>query len=264
MDIFSNITDNPAFAANITEMVYDARMYWSHMKEKSVYAMAFRRGFPEPYPENDISDDDVVEAQEAYENSHPSQSKPGNSVKLRRSRRRYASVLQEQISIIENELDGDTLCKGLARLPNLTRISVLDRFIDPLDYDDYLWKDFDWYHEWSAKRFEGINPPSRWSEADYNGDGANLYLHPWDFRGIGKLFEAAFFHAPRLRELFLGCRTSNLSTGIYGLTRVPQNILDLVSRLTALKVHCRVPYNYPGKIFPRLQVSRLCYFLSGV
>ena len=155
MDIFSIITDNPAFATNITEMVYDARMFWGHMKEKTVYAAAFRRGFPDRYPENEISDDD----EDAYSNSPSRLTKTGDFHKFRRSRRQYASVLQEQTSIIEAKLDFNTLCKGLTRLPNLTRISVLDRFKGPLDYDDYLWKDFDWYRDWSAKSFEDINPP---------------------------------------------------------------------------------------------------------
>ena len=50
MDIFGKITSNPAFASNIEELVYDARLYWGHMTEYGMYARAYERGYVFDYP----------------------------------------------------------------------------------------------------------------------------------------------------------------------------------------------------------------------
>ena len=38
MDVFLEITGNTAFASNIEEMVYDARLFWSYLEDPHVYA----------------------------------------------------------------------------------------------------------------------------------------------------------------------------------------------------------------------------------
>ena len=50
MDIFGKVTSNPAFASNIKELVYDARLYWGHMTEYGMYARAYERGYVFAYP----------------------------------------------------------------------------------------------------------------------------------------------------------------------------------------------------------------------
>ena len=45
MGIFGEITSNPAFASNIRELVYDARLYWGYMTEYGMYARACERGY---------------------------------------------------------------------------------------------------------------------------------------------------------------------------------------------------------------------------
>lgn len=49
MDIFATITSNPAFASNIRELVYDARLYWGHMTEYDMYARAYECGYVSEY-----------------------------------------------------------------------------------------------------------------------------------------------------------------------------------------------------------------------
>ena len=48
MSVFQAITGNPAFAVNITELVYDARMFWSKFLEPSAYSEAYTRINPVP------------------------------------------------------------------------------------------------------------------------------------------------------------------------------------------------------------------------
>ena len=50
MEIFGKITSNPAFASNIEELVYDARLYWGHMTEYANYARAYEYGYVIEYP----------------------------------------------------------------------------------------------------------------------------------------------------------------------------------------------------------------------
>lgn len=55
MSVFQAITGNPAFAVNITELVYDARMFWSKFLEPSAYSEAYTRINPVPQLLHSIS-----------------------------------------------------------------------------------------------------------------------------------------------------------------------------------------------------------------
>ena len=44
MELFKSITENPAFASNITELIYDARLFWGYMTDYKVYAKSFADG----------------------------------------------------------------------------------------------------------------------------------------------------------------------------------------------------------------------------
>ena len=63
-----------------------------------------------------------------------------------------------------------------------------------------------------------------------------LQQYPWDFRGIDNLLKAALLHAPKLRELLIGCQNSNLSEEIYGRPDIVVTATELVSRLSLLKI----------------------------
>ena len=64
------------------------------------------------------------------------------SPECQESSAQYAWLLQEQSCIFYARKDFWTLCEGLARLPNLERISVVDRF--------------DGYVDWGALRLDGF------------------------------------------------------------------------------------------------------------
>ena len=143
MEVFSTIIENPAFASNVTELVYDARMFWGYIAETSMYARAFADGFPFRFPENDEGDDFTVDYDPEID--------PTDEEELRSSQQRYQALLEEQTSILDHGQDLDALCKGLTRLTKLNRIWVLDYFWDSVDFNAYIESHFEWYRLWSEK-----------------------------------------------------------------------------------------------------------------
>ena len=177
------------------------------------------------------------------------------STKCYASSARYAWLLQEQSCIIYAKKDFDVLCKGLARLPNLRRISVVDSFEGCDDFLPYIWTESEWdfYGEWSAKlhidpqwidfQHEIFLPPSRWS--DVASDDENT-KPPWDFRGLEHLLEAALLHAPKLKELLIGCDLSELPAGLFTSGGSARALRKLAPRLTMLKVNCAWNFHEPN------------------
>ena len=230
MDIFTTITENPVFALNITEMVYDSRIFRTHMLVPEVYYKAFKKNFPTGHP------------------SLPERDIPGKLrgfviglriSKYARSQQRYASLLQEQDAIFEAKRDFAALCAGMTRLPNLRRLYILDYFAWQFDCDTFVRVDHLWYHDWSWPAFEGIARPARWTAArmnDYDDIQENLQKYPWDFRGVDNVLKAALLHAPNLRELLIGCQNSPLSAEIYGRPGSADTVRELVPRLSLLKI----------------------------
>lgn len=226
MKIFTTITENPVFALNITEMVYDARIFSSHMLASGVYEKAFRSGFPPGHPVRPIRRENGDE----YISNLPASKCPA-------SRQCYASLLQEQIEIFEASKDLVTLSAGLSRLPNLMRISVQDI----LEHYSYRAPDaidnHQWYHDWSDHTFKGIMPPSRWNGFEMADRGQTLQQHPWDFRGIDSLWQAVVTsQLTNLRELRIGCHNSKLSEELYNRSNSAEAFSKLAAGLTKLRL----------------------------
>ncbi len=157
----------------------------------------------------------------------------------------YSSLLQEQNVILNDRKDLEALSTGMKRLPNLRRVSVLDWFTAPLDYEPFLWNpsEFQWYHHRSAKPYEDIARPLRWSGADSRNEGLHLKESPWDFRGIKNLLTALSDQGSRLQHLSLGCQMSNLSPEIYTRNEHAKILRDIARKLISFKMDCRMPYS---------------------
>ena len=235
MTIFSAITENPAFASNITELVYDATMFWGYIAEPSMYARAFADGFPFRFPENDVGDD--------FTEDYEPEIDPADEEELCSSQQRYTALLKEQTSIIDHRLDLDALCAGLTRLPNLNRIWVLDYFSDRVDFNTYIEAHFKWYRVWSQKDTADLALLSRWSEADFTP--GSLEKSPWDLRGVDNLLKALMLHPFNFKELFLGCQCSALSLEIFKRVDNMKACLTIAPLLRRLKLNCRAPLDAP-------------------
>lgn len=241
MKEFTEITNKPAFAANVTEIVYDARMFWSHSATLPVYKKEFRRKFPTRRPENESSDESDSDT-----DSWSERVSEGSHAELTASHQRYIALLQKQTSIIASGQDLISLCAGMKQLPNLERVSLLDEFMKP-DYSPFLWDDgeFEWYHWRSIKFTEGIAKPARWQETQFTA--GTLEDHPWDLKGVRNLFQALSLHAPKLKTVLLGCQLSNLSTEIFNTPAVIATLTNSAPQLTILKVDCTPPRNEPSR-----------------
>ena len=91
-------------------------------------------------------------------------------------------MLREQRTILDSEQDADLLRTGLARLTNLKRISVLDRFANP-HYQWYIPNDLQWYQGWTSKNFGFMTLPTRWERAEDTDNGTSIRSHPWIVSG---------------------------------------------------------------------------------
>ncbi len=153
--------------------------------------------------------------------------------------------MREQNVILDDRKDLESLRTAMKRLPNLRRVSVLDWFRAPLDYQPFLWdsSEFQWYHHRSAKSCEDIARPTRWSEADFSDEGMHLGESPWDFRGITNLLTVLKEQASRLQHLSLGCQMSNLSPEIYTRKEHIEVFRHVAPKLVSLKMNCRMPFS---------------------
>ena len=234
---FEEITNKPAFAANVTEVVYDARMFWSHAATRPAYDKAFFYGFPSRYEENELSDEETDGSdfdEWCRRGGGPS------SHELAASHQRYASLLKEQTSIIASGQDLIALCAGIKQLPNVEWISILDKFTST-DYSPFLWDydEWDWYHHRSNKSMEGIAKPARWQSAQFTRNA--LENHPWDLKGIENLFQAVLLHAPNIKKFVIGSQMSNLSTEIFSKPAAIGAMSKIAPRLTMIKLDCTPP-----------------------
>ncbi|KAG6986640.1 hypothetical protein G7Y79_00075g099120 [Physcia stellaris] len=233
MKEFTEITNKPAFAANVTEVVYDARMFWSHAATRPAYDKAFFRGFPSRYEENESSDEEMDDS----DFDEWCRGSPSSHEGLAASHQRYASLLKEQTSIIASGQDLIALCAGMKQLPNVEWISILDKFRSS-DYSPFLWDygEWSWYHDRSNKSMEGIAKPARWRSARLTRN--ELENHPWDFKGIENLFQAVFLHAPNIKKFVVGCQMSNLSTEIFRQPAAVEAMSKIAPQLTMIKLDC--------------------------
>ena len=65
----------------------------------------------------------------------------GNSRAWEKSLKLYAVQYEQQKKLLDQKVDFELLCRGLQLLPNLRRITRLDKFTDSLDYMPHLWDD---------------------------------------------------------------------------------------------------------------------------
>lgn len=285
ISIFKEITEKPTLAAKIKELVYDARLFWAYIAEPVVYANAFNRHFSELAADSDDNDGwpDVASDDQSDHDSDSSDSGDGSSwsfddddcptgppwrtdvqfavQNLRDSRLQYMTFLEEQTTILTSGQDMDALWTGLKRLPNLTKVSILDKFEHPLDHQPFLWgqHDHEKYDLWSHQSFGYAVAPSTWHEAEMARlqdprphakaarsqgrrgeiDPTPIKDFPWDFRGIHNLFTAIAEYVPRLAELYVGCQESCLSAEVYAEDTRMSLWKQIAPRLMALKADCQ-------------------------
>ena len=242
INIFNSITENTTFAANFTELVYDARLFCHGVLEDRQYRSYYQGSFPHS-PDDDGKEfkfiprtdgEDYLYSARVGRHSRERASVPVTGGELRKSREKYALCLRHQASILGTGQDFDTLCMGMKRLPNLQQISILDSFEDAVDISPFISTQHQWYREWSAAQFTGIVEPSRLSDLRQNPF--------WDFRGIQNLCKAVSLYAPKVQNLIFGCELRNMSTARYSKPNIRGMMRSIVPRLRKFKVYCDTSY----------------------
>ena len=236
IETFINISSNPVFARNVTELVYDARLFLSEFARYESYKEAFD-AFTVELPEDTRTKEQAYEAyyrQVAIVNwKSPGAEDYGQSLVDTMSR--YLLLLDQQQRIFEDKEDYEVLCAGLKHLPNITTVIVLDQFVEWRDWVPLRTDEHSWYHERSQREIAVPVQPVSWArDKTQDPDKSNK----WDVRGFQHLIRAVSQHGHNVVELHVASESSSAPLSIFGMDQdVCDDICSMVRRLNLLKVH---------------------------
>ncbi|KAL8793169.1 MAG: hypothetical protein Q9195_004199 [Heterodermia aff. obscurata] len=168
MEIFTQITSEPAFAVGVKELVYDARLFWGFFAGKQAHYQAIAARIDQMRESDEDSrsasegsiaavDDgssasweDELESDEEFlslsENSptavdsgSPASDNERSSLmamaERERSYNRYVELFQQQSDILDSGADYLALCRGMQHLPSLKTVSIQGVFGSGSDFD---------------------------------------------------------------------------------------------------------------------------------
>ena len=138
IDTFLSISANPTFAKNVTELVYDGRLFVSEFRLYNSYNEAFDDFLRSS--NGDVNFKDVVNRDTYHE-------------VLAKSLVRYKSLYDQQQRILQDYKDYEALLTGLNNFPNITTVTALGVFLQ---------SDQRWYDRRSRLELAESIPPERW------------------------------------------------------------------------------------------------------
>lgn len=201
---FLKISANVIFARSVTELVYDGRLFLPELVAYKPYKIAYDAynnvqpcvGYRDP------ADADQVGNGTRSTNNADSDTTPPSSLSatyrpissevyhesLATNFGRYIRMFEQQQSILEDQKDYKALLTGLSNLPNITNVTIRDKFFDgsDLSYDYRLWPE------------TGVVPLAPWPRNMHPGDAIGT---KWDVRGVHHLIRALSVHCQKLTEL---------------------------------------------------------------
>ena len=281
MKVFTDIAANPAFAQNVKELIYDARLFLPILSNYGPHYAAFAVRVEQ---ELDLSKDAIRNpsvisesdfVRHVYQNSMWNGENIGTDKVLKTVVRgdskafrakeaeslfRYSCLLQQQESVFTKAEDLKALSEGLNSFRNITRVGVSVDFRDCLEYIPYAGDRHDQYikhHQWYSSRsyteFGFVLPPSKW-DLDQLDEELVLWQWEniweqwegsrWDVRGVHNLFRAMSTHRLRIKELRIGSRHYRAPITIFQLSDIEIDQTAAMARdLTTLRLH---PYVRKG------------------
>lgn len=257
MEVFDNITSEPAFANGVTELVYDARMFWRYWtKPGAHYGAHIKYNDSENRTELDEESPSFRDIMKVLERSvvletGPSGIRRNHLHRANKSRHRYEQLFAEQTYILDSKLDLGMLCQGLQMLPGLKTVSILYDFDRRSEIMNLHVPASPWYRVWSSAIWEDTLPPLSWplyweitrepSYVDFDDGLPNLFVdYPWDWRGIANLFRAISPHGSRIRHLQCGSQYSAVPLYILNDSSIASNFQSVATNLEFLKFNCEV------------------------
>ncbi len=194
LEYFKAVSSNPVFGKNITELVYDARLF----QEQLLNYQNFKSMYDEL--EDDVHDSEEIE--------RGAWSEHNNQDRLYRARVsqsliQYTMLFTQQKYILDGSHDYETLCDGLKQMPNITKLRIVDTFSSSL-FDGTGYE-----HKSMGGRGSALQP-SEWTG---NAEQQNSLLHQylWDCRGWVNLIRAVSTSHLVIKELYMyiGAKSSS-------------------------------------------------------
>ena len=236
IDTFINISSNPVFARNVTELVYDARLFVSDFTNYESYKGAYDAFKVMELPEG-TSMSDMVQATEAIQRhfasvNWKSTEAEGYGESVVDTWSRYRHLLGQQQQILEDKEDYEALCAGLKSLPNVTTILVLDQFFECGNWGALRIDDHSWYHQRSQREIAVPVLPLSWAR-DKTSDPDES--RKWDVRGFQQLIRAVSQHGHNVVQLHIASEASSAPMSIFGMDQdVCDDTCRMVRRLDLL------------------------------
>ena len=256
MEIFKRITSEPAFAVGVTELVYDARLFWRFLAGKRAHRqiIAIARGeASKDKPES------VQESQSASEISSEaictgmiSSIYDCSSFTTRaakeRSYNRYAELFEQQNDILDSGTDFLALCHGLNHLLNLKTVTIQSYFDSESDWVCLHDPLPPWYLTWSSNFCRHTLSPASYNdcvmarreflELDYyNVANHNAVIdHPWDWRGVKNCLKALTMRRSSITHLHYGYQGSKLPIQILADSGVSKSLENIAPELHCLNL----------------------------
>lgn len=229
MDLFRNIISEPAFAAGVTELVYDSTLFWEGMTDLHTHTAVLARfdrqcDDAESDDDDDPDDEDYVDEDYVNKTSQDEVDKTLEGAQdyhraAELSHQRYTELFAQQKEILDNGFDFQLLCQGLRKLPGLKSVSILDA---PEMHNDFVKPCStitDWYNEWCLAIWESDSmfPPTAWVGwchmldkylvSESNAVQEMIANQPWDWRGVANCLKAIALHSSSLVHLHIGTET---------------------------------------------------------
>ena len=256
MEIFVRITSEPAFAIGVTELVYDARVFWRFLTgtEEHNKMFACKHGGKLDGLESEEESRSASEfSGEGADTDFPTPDYKRPSLMTmdarERSHNRYVELFQQQDEILDSGADFLALCQGLQHLANLKTVSIQDSF-GPGSDSFYLHDPLPpWYSKWSSRFFRPTFGPASYLECirtsylfmddRYYGiaDEDILVHHPWDWRGIKNCVKSLAMRRSSIAHLHYGCQNSGLPIQVVEDSGVSKSLETVSHELQCLKLN---------------------------
>ena len=261
MDRFLKITSRPALAISVTELVYDARMFWECFTKRDAHSVMFNQQiFPHIVKGGYYG---VFECDdEVYGDSSKTQMYSHESFD------RYVRFFDQQKKILDEGKDYHILCQGLSRLPNLKVVTISD-VSETEDCGSYREPVHRWYCQWSRGLWRGVLNPSSWEQCvelvedawHCSDNQLSLSDYPWDWRGVTNCLNAIALHGPRVNQLHVATQSSTPGPYMLMDMGVSESLDIIAERLQFLKLDCGFerfggswgPYRADSQMVPALK-----------
>ncbi len=252
MDAFKHITANPAFSRNITEVIYDGRLFPQHFLEPRIYYKAYNtcvRGQGKDRARAILADCEKAEREIKQDlkdikntGSKPSEREKAALKALRertyhgrvhKSMKQYVQFYIEQERILDTGMDVDVLNAGMAQLRQVHTLTIIDAFAQA---EKTSIVDHSHYEQASTESFDCSIEPMRWP-ATFIDEEITPPNQPWDLRSMVNILKAAAMHNPGIRGFEFGLARANAPMKIFEmLSDDPTSLLTIARGLKYLSL----------------------------